>query len=156
MLIGAVSAISASEYLLHRLGNVRYSGQSIAMAVRTQTQEIDVAPAKKLLDCFEEYPTFSKEKREFKRDLKIIFYELYNGLNWVIEPWGCPANVVGDRAICVLSVEFHVQRLRYIKPQYYSLYRYVFDAGPNKRDIWLVLSPRGNLNICQAISVPIT
>ena len=39
-----------------------------------------------------------------------------------------------------LSVEFHVQRLEYIKSRSYSLYRYGFDAGHNKHDILLGLS----------------
>ena len=48
-----------------------------------------------------------------------------------------PLHNVGDRAICALSVGFHVQRLGYIKSRSHSLYRYVFDAGPNKYDILL-------------------
>ena len=46
---------------------------------------------------------------------------------------------VSVRTICALLVEFHVQRLGYIRPWACSLYRYVFDAGPNKHDILLGL-----------------
>ena len=47
---------------------------------------------------------------------------------------------VDNCAICALSVEFHVQRLGYIRSQSYSLYRYVFDAGSNTHDISIGLS----------------
>lgn len=39
---------------------------------------------------------------------------------------------MGDRAICALLVEFHMQRLGYIRPLFYLLYLYVFDAGLNR------------------------
>ena len=56
----------------------------------------------------------------------------------------CPRNECKYlvRATCALSVEFHVQRLGYIRPQSYTyrLYYYVFDAGPNKHDILIGLS----------------
>ena len=44
---------------------------------------------------------------------------------------GQVSETVSVRAICALSVEFHVQRLGYMRPR---SYRYVFDAGPNKHD----------------------
>ena len=48
-------------------------------------------------------------------------------------------NHVGDRAICAPSVKVHAQRLGYIRSRSYSLYRYVFDAGPNKHNTLLGL-----------------
>ena len=46
---------------------------------------------------------------------------------------------VGDRAICALSVECHVQRLSGISHILY-LCVFDFDAGPNQRDILPILS----------------
>ena len=43
--------------------------------------------------------------------------------------------IVGNHVICALSVEFHVQLLRYIRSRSYSLYFSVFGAGPNIHDI---------------------
>ena len=92
-----------------------------------------------------------KRAMSSKRDLKTIFYELYRHLGDRNVMWGVAADV-GDRAICALSVEFHVHRLFDSKDCIATCSM----QAPTNTIFCLEYRSHGSLGACRSISAPIT